>query len=347
MAGALRAVAPMLACGVVALACGEESPGPAPAPRESDVSPLELARAFFGALPEAPPDGSDPVAQARVELGRKLFFDARLSGRGVSCDSCHDLDQFGVDAEIATMGHRGQRAARNVPTVYNASLQIAQFWDGRADAVEDAARGPVGGPAVGAARLSRVLPGIPAYEPLFRAAFPDAEDPVRPEQAARAIGAFVRRLVAPSRFDAWLAGDADALTEGEVEGLVVFMDTGCVVCHSGATLGGNLFQKLGVERPYDTDDPGRYAVTGKPADRKVFKVPSLRNVAETAPYLHDGSVPTLGEAVRLMGRYQLSRELDRDQIEAIKRFLLALSSDLESLPIARPDLPPDTSGAMR
>lgn len=318
---------------------------------EGGVDPLrEQAKSFFAKLPAEASSDANPVTAKKVALGRMLYYDERLSrNHDVSCNSCHPLDRFGADGEPTSSGHRGARGERNSPTVYNAAFHIAQFWDGRAADVEEQARGPIQNPVEMALpsgeAAEKVVRSIPGYEPLFRAAFPEDPDPVRFDNAVRAIGAFERRLVTPSRFDDFLAGDDSALTPEERRGLATFMDSGCTACHSGPVLGGQMYQKLGLVQPYETKDPGRQAVTGNQSDLHVFKVPSLRNVAETGPYFHDGQVPTLDEAVRLMARHQVGRELSEEDVEAIVVFLGSLTGRVDAELIARPALPasgPDT-----
>ncbi|MGH0037966.1 MAG: cytochrome c peroxidase [Myxococcota bacterium] len=305
----------------------------------------EQARSLFGVLPAEAASDANPVTDEKVELGRKLYYDARLSrNHDVSCNSCHPLDRFGADGEPTSPGHLGARGERNSPTVYNAAFHIAQFWDGRAADVEEQARGPIQNPVEMAMpsgeAAETVLRSIPGYAPLFRAAFPDDPDPVRLDNAVDAIGAFERRLVTPSRFDDFLGGDEGALTAEERHGLSVFLESGCTACHAGALLGGHMYQKLGLVKPFETEDPGRQAVTGNEADRHVFKVPSLRNVAETGPYFHDGSISTLDEAVHLMARHQVGRELPDEDVAAIGVFLASLTGRIDAELIARPELPP-------
>lgn len=199
-----------------------------------------------------------------------------------------------------------------------------------------------------------VLRTIPGYERLFRAAFPEDADPVTFDNAVLAIGAFERRLATPSRFDDFLGGDTKALGVEELHGLSVFIDAGCPTCHAGPAMGSGMFQKLGLVHPYETEDLGRHAVTKQAADRFVFKVPSLRNVAETGPYCHDGSIQSLGEAVHLMAWHQVGRELSSEQIQAIVTFLGSLTGRIDQEYIARPALlesgpdtpPPDPSSAL-
>jgi cytochrome c peroxidase len=339
----------------LALACSDGAPPEPPTPPPADAGPdraalRERALAVFGTLPDEAVNPDNPVTEEKITLGRMLYFDPRFSrSQDISCNSCHDLAKHGIDAGPTSVGHNGQRGDRNAPTVYNAALHVAQFWDGRAADVEEQAKGPVlnsvemGMPDE--ATVLVTLRSIPDYAPLFQAAFPGEEDPISYDNMARAIGAFERRLLTPSRFDAFLEGQDSALTDEEVEGLALFMDTGCTTCHMGAPVGGLLYQKLGLVKPYPTADPGRAKLTGEPTDQGVFKVPSLRNVADSAPYFHDGSIATLPEAVRIMARHQLGRELDDAQLQSIVTFLRSLNGTLDPEYIARPELPasgPDT-----
>ena len=344
---------------LLAAACGQEAP-PADPAQDAATTPVgngpdraalqERARTIFGTLPAEAVNPANPVTDAKISLGRMLYYDTRLSkNHDVSCNSCHGLGTYGVDNEATSPGHRGQRGARNSPTVYNAAFHLAQFWDGRAADVEEQAKGPVLNPIEMAmpdeATVVRTLRSIPDYPPRFAAAFPGEAEPLTYDNMARAIGAFERRLVTPGRFDAFLAGDLDALSDQEVVGLATFVEVGCITCHVGPAVGGSMYQKLGLIEPYPTEDEGRSAVTGNEADRGVFKVPSLRNVEKTGPYFHDGSVATLDEAIRLMGRHQLGQTLTNRQASAIRAFLLSLTGELPADYVARPTLPasgPDT-----
>lgn len=290
---------------------------------------------------------SNRITEAKVELGRVLFHDPRLSlASDVSCVTCHDLARYGVDGLARSRGHRGQLGSRNAPTVYHAAASIAQFWDGRAATVEEQATFPLLNPVEMAmptpsAVMAR-LDGIPGYASLFERAFPDSHPALTFEHAAQAIGAFERRLTTRSRWDAYLEGDSAALSPGEIEGLKLFTNVGCLVCHTGELLGANSYQKLGVALPWpDQSDLGRFAVTGDPTDRMVFKVPTLRNVAVTGPYFHDGSATTLPQAVRVMARHQLDLDLSDDDVGAIVAWLSSLTGDLPSAYIQPPTLPPD------
>jgi cytochrome c peroxidase len=305
----------------------------------------QQAKGIFGVLPSEAPNPDNPVTDAKVTLGRILYFDPRFSkNQDISCNSCHGLDTFGVDGKPTSTGHKEQRGGRNAPTVYNAALHVAQFWDGREPDVERQALGPPLNPIEMAmpdgTTVETVLRSIPGYTPLFRAAFPGEAQPLTFANMGKAIGAFERTLLTPAPIDAFMAGDLSALDAQQQRGLQTFMGSGCVTCHVGPPIGGSQFQKIGLVNPYETEDQGVFAISGKEADRKVFKVPSLRNVAKTAPYLHDGSVATSQEAVRLMGHHQLGIELRDAQVADILAFLNALTGEPDPAHIAKPELPP-------
>lgn len=282
---------------------------------------------------------------AKVDLGRQLFYEKKLSkDNTLSCNSCHDLKKFGVDGEAFSIGVGGVRVGRNSPTVYNAFAHIAQFWDGRAPTVEEQAKGPIlAGKEMAMPSPEAVvtkLKEVPAYRALFRAAFPRAEEPIDYEHVGIAIGAFERYLTTPSRFDAYLDGKQDALTAEELKGARLFIQRGCATCHDGTLVGGQRYQKAGLVKPWPNQaDLGRYEITKQAADKFVFKVPSLRNVAETAPYFHDSSASNLTDAVRIMGRHQLGLELPDDEVKAIVAFLETLTGDLPLEFIAPRPLP--------
>ncbi len=299
----------------------------------------------FQPLPASVETKENPITEEKVALGRMLYFDARLSkNHDVSCETCHKLSAYGVDNEPTSTGHKGQHGTRNAPTVYNAAIHFRQFWDGRAADVEAQATGPMLNPvemAMDEAKIVNTLRSIPGYEGAFAKAFPDAKDPVTLDTAAKAIGAFERKLLVPSRWDDFLKGDRAALSEGEIAGLRKFVEVGCPTCHFGPGMGGAVFQKFGLVMPWrDEHDLGRFELTKQDSDRMVFKVPSLRNVEKTAPYFHDGSIATLPEAVKLMGRHQLGRELPEQDISSIVTFLHALTGPLPTELIRAPVLPP-------
>lgn len=296
----------------------------------------DSALAFFHALPARVDHPAGPDGPEKVELGRRLFMEPQLSTDGtISCNSCHRLDAFGTDNERTSTGVGGQKGGRNSPTVYNAALHNMQFWDGRAADVEQQAGMPILNPIEMAmpdeATLVSRLKGMEPYPALFKAAFPEAADPITYANLREAIGAFERTLLTPSRFDDFLEGNMTALSAQERSGLRLFMAVGCTNCHSGAAIGGSMLQKFGVHADFrpltgsDTTDQGRKAVTGKAADKDVFKVPGLRNVTSTAPYFHDGRVERIEDAIKVMGTTQLGRALADGEVADLKAFLEALT----------------------
>ena len=338
---------PLIAVLGLLLSCAGSTPKKE-TPTRAELS--QKASLIFGTLPREAASRENIVTEAKINLGRKLYYDKRLSkNHDVACNSCHLLDRFGVDGDPTSTGHRGQVGGRNSPTVYNAAFQIAQFWDGRAANVEEQAKGPPLNPIEMAMPsedyVVRVLRSISGYAPLFDAAFPGEEPQITYDQMARAIGAFERRLVTPSRFDKFQKGNLDVLSPDELWGLDLFMSVGCLTCHNGPLVGGAMYQKIGLLNAYPTDDLGRYEVSKLPADRYVFKVPSLRNVGQTGPYFHDGKVGTLDEAVRLMAYHQLDRKLTEQERTAVVAFLGSLTGRIDASYIAEPMLPangPDT-----
>ena len=285
---------------------------------------------FFEPLPESIID--EKKNAALIKLGKKLYTDPRLSiNDQISCNSCHGLGNFGVDNEPTSPGHEGKRGGRNSPTTMNAALHIDQFWDGRAGTVEEQALGPILNPVEmgmpNAAAVVKKLKVIDEYNTLFAEAFSDERNPLKYKNIGVAIGAFERTLLTPSRFDDFLKGDKDALNESEKRGLKKFVNMGCVNCHNGVVIGGNSYKKIGLVVPYETSDLGRYEVTGLETDKHVFKVPSLRNIAKTGPYFHDGSVETLDEAIKLMAKHQLGRDhVGHGMVRDIKAFLGSLTA---------------------
>lgn len=317
-------------------------------PKEVDtveVNPRLLRR--FEPLRKRFETASNPATPARVELGRMLYYEKRLSkAHDLSCNSCHDLARYGVDGEAKSPGHRKQRGARNSPSVYNAAGAFVQFWDGRSPDVEQQATAPLLNPVEMAApngeHVVRVLRSMPAYVTAFANAFPGEKEPVTFDNVGRAIGAFERGLTTRARWDDYLEGKKDALTPAEVNGLKTFTNVGCMVCHTGELLGGSMYQKVGAVVAWPNQaDPGRFEVTKNEADRMVFRVPSLRNVAKTAPYFHDGSAQALPEAVRKMGKHQLGIELSEREVAAIVTWFDSLTGDLPMAYVAQPTLPPD------
>ena len=275
------------------------------------------------------------LAPARVELGRKLFHDPRLSANGtLSCAGCHDLGKGGVDNRSHSVGFSGKVTGVNAPTVLNAALNFKQFWNGRADSLEGQIEQVVVNPVEMGSSWDGVVAWVSkdsAYSREFGKAYKDA---VTKRNIVDAIATFERSLLTPSRFDRFLLGDANAITPEEKQGYEKFKQYGCVACHQGMNVGGNMFQTFGVMGDYFkargslTDaDLGRYGVTKRESDKHVFKVPSLRNVALTAPYFHDGSAATLDDAVAVMFKYQLGRTAPAEDKELIVKFLKTLSGE--------------------
>ncbi len=285
-----------------------------------------------------------------VELGKKLYFDPRLSKSGwISCNSCHNLSMGGSDNIPTSIGDQWQQGPINAPTVLNSSLNVAQFWDGRASDLKAQAGGPIANPgemAFSHTLALGVIESIPAYVREFKQVF--GKDRIDIDQVTAAIAEFEKTLVTPNaRFDQWLLGKKDALIADEVAGYALFKESGCVACHNGEAVGGNSFQKMGVVEPFKKNDPatGRFAVTGKDADRFNYKVPTLRNVELTYPYFHDGSANTLTEAVRVMGRIQLGKDFSAKETGQIVAFLKTLTGDQPSF--ALPILPPSSDATPR
>lgn len=309
----------------------------------------EVNRAMLGMfqpIMEAAENPANPLTDAKVDLGRMLYYDTRLSkNRTVSCNSCHDLASFGDDGLTTSKGIDAQLGGRSAPTVYNAAIHIAQFWDGRAADVEAQAVGPILNPIEmgmpDEAYVLRVLKSIPGYVEAFAKAFPEDPESVTYANVGKAIGAFERKLMTPSKFDDFLKGDEKALTDAEKHGLNLFVTTGCTVCHNGMGVGGHLYQKLGLVKEWPSKDLGRFAATKNEADKYFFKVPSLRNITETAPYLHDGSIASLEEMVAKMAEYQLGRTISAEDTKAIVAFLGSLKGRVDENFIKKPELPAD------
>lgn len=327
-------------------ACKKETPPePPPAPAPVAAKPAEppapagdatlaKAKAVFKPLSAQFVSEKNPITPEKIALGRQLYFEKRLSkNHDVSCNSCHVLSAFGVDNKPTSEGHKKQLGARNSPTVYNAAGHFVQFWDGRAADVEEQAKGPVLNPVemamTDAASVEKVLKSVPGYAPLFAAAFPGEKEPITYDNVAKAIGAFERTLVTPSRFDKYLAGDEKALTDDEKKGVETFISAGCTACHMGEHVGAAMYQKLGlVKAVADLKDEGRSKISNNAGEKFFFKVPTLRNVEKTAPYLHDGSQQTLEGVIAFMGEYQLGKTLTADEVGSIAAFLKTLTGEL-------------------
>lgn len=305
----------------------------------SNLKSEENFSAFFKPLPKVAENSLNPFNPAKIKLGKMLYFDPRLSKSGfISCNSCHNLATGGVDNLPTSIGHKWQLGPRNAPTVFNAAVHFAQFWDGRAKDVEEQAKGPILNPKEMASTEELVLErikSIPEYVKLFKRAFPKEKEPITYENIAKAIAVFERTLITPSRFDDFLKGNKKALSKEEKKGVELFVNKGCVSCHNGVAIGGGMFQRF----DYGTDN-GRYEVTKDENDKKLFKVASLRNVELTYPYFHDGSVWSLEEAVKIMGKKQLGIDLNEEEVKYIVLFLKSLTG--KNLKFELPQLPPST-----
>ena len=315
-----------------------------------DEDLLKQAKQTFSPLPQVMTSEKNPVTPAKVKLGKILFYETRISVDGtVSCARCHPIGLYAADGLKKSIGNNCKVNPRNAPTLLNAAGQISAHWIGNRADVEDQARQSVTGPpSFGMPSHEAVeakLRGIPGYTELFKKAFPGESSPVTVDNFAKAVGAFERTLVTPSPFDSFLKGDVAALKEEEKRGLKTFMEAGCVMCHFGTYLGGQMYEKFGIFEPYwkytrsEPIDEGRYAVTKNEADKYVFKVPVLRNVAKTAPYFHDGSVDKLEEAVWIMGKVQLNRDLTKEQVAEIVTFLKSLTGIIPEEALTIPLLP--------
>ena len=307
------------------------------------VGTLAVTNVVFAKEPIDPIPPVKNINLAQVELGKKLFFDPRLSKSGfISCNSCHNLGMGGTDNLKTSIGHKWHQGPINSPTVLNSSMNIAQFWDGRAEDLKAQAGGPIANPGEMASSHTLaidVLESIPEYVIEFKQTF--GKDHINIDQVTEAIAEFEKTLVTPnSRFDQWLLGNKNVLTSKELAGYKLFKDSGCVACHYGPAVGGLSFQIMGVVEPYETKSSaeGLSAVTGKDADRFKFKVPTLRNVELTYPYFHDGEAETLTEAVDVMGRLQLGKKFSSAENANIVAFLKTLTGDQPSFLL--PILPP-------
>lgn len=325
-----------------------------PAPAQSRL--LQQAQGLFKPIPEHPPEQEgNPASPAKVELGKMLYFDPRLSqSHSISCNSCHMIGMGGVDLQPTSLGHRWQHGGRNAPTVYNAVFDVAQFWDGRARDLEQQAGGPLVNPVemdTTEVHVVEQLKGIPGYAAAFASAFPGVVQPVTFDNVRKAIAVFEATLITPGApFDRYLQGEEGALDADARAGLAVFIEKGCAGCHNGVNVGGGMYAPFGVvERPgadiLPPTDKGRFAVTRTASDQYVFRVPSLRNVALTPPYFHSGRVWDLRQAVGIMGSSQLGTKLSDADVDKIVAFLHTLTGDQPKVTL--PILPPSVATTPR
>lgn len=298
-------------------------------------------RELFEILPSVPPIPADNSMTAeKIELGNKLFFEPRISASGIiSCATCHNPAMGWTDRISLAVGHASQAGERNTPTVLNSGFFDTQFWDGRAATLEEQAVGPIEDEVEMAMPLREALDrirGFDIYQERFEAAFPDHDgDPITEENVARALATFQRTLNTPNApLDRWLAGDENAMSEQQKQGMSLFVEYGCLSCHSGPILSDSLFHRIQV--PGSTDE-GRYVVTGDEFDRFAFKTPTLRNVVLTYPYFNNGSVYELGHAIEIMAEEMLGIELTEDEVADLEEFMHALTGDMPNVRI--PTLP--------
>ena len=304
---------------------------------DGGIDSLQItASGIFQALPTVADSKENQVTPEKIALGKLLYYDTKLSMKGNnSCNSCHNLSTFGVDNKSFSVGDDGLNGGRNSPTVLNAALHATQFWDGRAKDVEEQAGMPIMNPVEmhmpSKALMEDRLKKDENYNKLFAAAFPNDKNAVNYGNLEKAIGAFERTLMTPSKFDEFIAGKANALSIEEKDGLSLFIKTGCTTCHAGIVLGGQMFQKFGLYGNYwdltksSKVDSGRITITKSASDLYVFKVPSLRNIEKTAPYFHDGSVASLQEAISIMVKAELNKTLTSDEVKSIELFLKTLT----------------------
>ena len=323
------------------------------------LSNLALASSLQPLPDQAPSPEDNPTTAAKVELGKMLFFDPRFSSTGtVSCNSCHNLMAGGDDQRPTSMGVHGKVGGRNAPTVWNAAFHSVQFWDGRANTLEDQAKGPVTNPIeMGMKDLDVAMQRvreIPGYAEYFDKAF--GKNNMNSDNAAKAVAAFERTLITPnSPYDQYAKGDKSAMNEQQIRGLNTFAAKGCTACHSGPAfngpnmpLGQGFFSKFPtfsdneyVKKYNLTADKGRYDVTKSETDKYNFRVQTLRNITDTAPYFHNGSVTSLSEAVRVMAKTQLNTTLKDNEVDDIVAFLGSLTGEYPTLTMPRL---PATSG---
>jgi len=336
-----KIIIPFAAIALFMASCANsEAPKKEVAAADENVAVFDKALKIFKVLPSEAPNEANPLTEEKVALGKKLYLDKRLSKDNTqSCNTCHNLETYGVDNQPTSAGNNGGKGSRNSPTSFNAALHGTQFWDGRNKDVEEQAGGPILNPVEmempdEAAVIARIK-ADDEYVKMFAAVYPEEENPITYKNITWSIGAFERTLLTPSPFDAYLSGEKDALTQEQIDGLKVFMDEGCTTCHSGALLGGSLFMKFGLFADYWTltnsnpIDSGKYVVTHNDADLFVFKTPSLRNIEKTYPYFHDGSVNDLGEAVKIMAKTEVGNDLTDEQTKSIVAFLGSLTGELK------------------
>ena len=269
----------------------------------------------------------------KVQLGKKLFFDPRLSRDGtIACVNCHDLQNGGDDGLPVSIGIDGKKGIINAPTVYNTVFNFRQFWDGHAKDLKEQVRGPIENPVemgFNMGKAAAVLKSIPFYRKAFKKVYLSG---ITEETIADAIAEFEKALITPNApFDRYLKGDKNAIGPKAKEGYRLFESKGCILCHNGVNIGGNFYNKFGIFKEINSTNLGRYNITKREEDKYVFKVPSLRNVELTSPYMHDGRAQTLSEAVDIMSEHQLGRYMTHEEIEYIVSFLKSLTGEIPEI----------------
>ncbi|MDX9790871.1 MAG: cytochrome c peroxidase [Candidatus Kapaibacterium sp.] len=331
----------LLVGAIVFASCGSEKDSSESSQQLSPETKSELftrAKQIFGALPDKMP-GSENDTPELVALGKTLYFDTRLSVNGTqSCNTCHDITNgiAGVDNKPVSPGAiDGKFGTRNSPTVLNAGFHFVQFWDGREPDLKEQAKGPILNPLEMAMpsekEVEQVISEVPEYQDMFAKAFPGVKNSITYDNLAHAIAAFERTMISKSRYDDYINGNPTALSDEELAGMKTFIDAGCITCHTGPLFGGNMYQKMGLIKPYkNTVDLGRHDATQNDLDKYFFKVASLRNVTLTAPYFHDGAVESLDEAIQTMADLNLGKTLSDSEVKSIRTFLKSLTDkDLE------------------
>lgn len=305
--------------------------------KEEELALREKAEMFFGSLSDLP---KEVISSEKIELGKRLYFDKRLSkNETISCNSCHSLTNYGVDNLPLSPGDTKEFGDRNSPTVFYSSLHSMQFWDGRAEDVEEQAGGPILNPVEhnipSEEFLENRLREIEVYQAMFKEVYPDSVQPITFTTITDAIGAFERQLNPKSRYDDWVDGDDKAMSTAEKVGLQAFIDNACIACHTGPAFGGIMLQKFGLHGNYwehtksEIIDKGMYDLNKEEAYKYVFKTPGLRNIEMTHPYFHDGSVEELSEAIRIMGELQSGITISDEDVKSIETFLKALTADID------------------
>ncbi len=308
----------------------------APELSKADKDLLSKAQMFFKVLPAQALNPENEITEAKLKLGKMLYYDTRLSkDQTQSCNTCHNIATYGVDKLPTSPGDNGIPGTRNSPTVFNAALKGAQFWDGRNKDVEQQAGGPILNPAEMAIPSEQFLldrlKKVEMYQQLFAEAYPGENDAFTYKNIRHAIAAFERTLLTPAKFDKYLAGNVNAMSAQEKKGLGTFIGQGCIACHTASVLGGTMLQKFALFGDYweltgsKNIDYGLFQETNNEADKFMFYVPSLMNIEKTAPYFHDGSVSDLKMAIKIMGKAELNKDLADEQIDEIFVFLKTLT----------------------